>query len=105
MDYRKVYGGTPKAGESLCLTCIWARIIRGYAESEVITLCGRFWTLPVRVPFKVSQCTEYADRRLPDVEDMEEIAWSLRSKSAGRKAGFLPASCLNASQEDPEDDS
>ena len=104
MDYRKVYGGTPKNSESLCLTCMFAGIIRGYAESEMITLCRRFWE-PLRVPFKVSQCSEYADRRLPDVEDMEEIAWSLRSKSAGRKAGFLPASCLTASQEDPEDDS
>ena len=104
MDYRKVYGGTPRGGESLCLTCMYARIIRGYAESELITICDR-WYEPMRLPFKVSQCSDYADKRLPDVEDMEEIAWSLRSKSAGHKAGFLPASCLTAPQEDPEDDS
>ena len=103
MDYRKVYGGTPKGGESLCLTCLWGRIIRGFAESEMITICDRWDSM--RVPFKVSQCSDYADKRLPDVEEMEKIAWFLRSKSAGHKAGFLPAGCLTASQEDPEDHS
>jgi hypothetical protein len=104
MDYRKVYGGTPKGSESLCLTCTYAGIIRGFAESEMITICDRFFN-PIRVPFPVSECSEYADRRLPDVEEMKEIAWSLRSKSAGHKAGFIPAKCLTAPQEDPEDDS
>jgi len=35
------------------------------------------------------QCTDYEDRRLPDFENMKEIAWQIRSKSAGNIAGFV----------------
>ena len=97
MNLRKVYGGTPVGNESRCDTCVYARIIRGYAESERITICDRIFK-PLLVPFKVMECSDYADKRLPCVEDMEEIAWQLRSKSAGRSAGFQPA----AEQEEPE---
>ena len=44
---------------------------------------------PIRIPFKVMQCTDYEDRRLPDFENMKEIAWQIRSKSAGSVAGFV----------------
>jgi len=44
---------------------------------------------PIRVPFKVMQCTDYGDRRLPDFDNMKEIAWQIRSKSAGSVAGFV----------------
>jgi hypothetical protein len=91
MDYRKVYGGTPKGGQSLCLTCIYARIIRGFAESEMITLCDRWDSM--RVPFKVSECSDYADRRLPDVEEMEKIAW-FPAQQERRPQGGLPPSEL-----------
>ena len=46
---------------------------------------------PIRVPFKVMQCTDYEDRRLPDFDNMKEIAWQIRTKSAGSVAGFVTA--------------
>jgi hypothetical protein len=88
MSYRKVYGGTPVGNESRCDTCTHARIIQGYAESERIVFCDAMYD-PIRIPFKVMQCSDYEDRRLPDFEQMEEIAWQIRSKSAGHKAGFI----------------
>lgn len=87
MDLRKVYGGTPIGQASRCDSCVYARIIRGYAQSEKITLCDRLYE-PLRIPFPVSECTDYLDSRLPRFEDLEPIAWDLRSKSAGKTAGF-----------------
>ena len=96
-----MYGGKPASGESRCDTCVYARIIRGYAQSERITICDRLFQ-PIHIPFKVMECTDYADKRLPCVEDMEEIAWRLRTKKAGARAGFLVGLEINDSQESEE---
>jgi hypothetical protein len=90
MDYRRVYGGTPKEAGSRCDSCTYARVIRGYADSEQVVICGRFYPA-MKIGFKVYTCTEYLDRTLPDYEDMAKIAWEIRPRtSAGAKAGFLP---------------
>ncbi|HMC31130.1 MAG TPA: hypothetical protein VKL99_09865 [Candidatus Angelobacter sp.] len=91
MSLRKVYGGTPVGNESRCATCVNARIIVGYAESERLIFCDAMYP-PTRVPFNVRQCSMYEDRRLPDFDEMKEFAWEIRSKSAGARAGFAPAS-------------
>jgi len=88
MDLRKVYGGTPVGQASRCDSCVYARIIRGYAHSEKITICDRLFQ-PIRIPFPVCECTDYLDKRLPCIEDLEQMAWELRSKSAGKRAGFI----------------
>ena len=90
MSLRKVYGGTPVGDESRCDTCTHARIIEGYAESERITFCDAMYD-PIRIPFKVRQCSDYEDKRLPSIELMEKDAWYLRTKSAGHEAGFVSA--------------
>jgi hypothetical protein len=86
MDYRKVYSRTPAGSESLCETCSHAHVVKGSSESEQIVVCQ--WPYPaIVIPFRVSECSHYANGRLPDVEDLEEIAWDLtRQKSA--RAGF-----------------
>ena len=101
MDLRKVYGGTPVGQESRCDTCVYSRIIRGYAQSEKITLCDRIFE-PMPIPFAVAECTDYVDKRLPCIEDMEEIAWILRSKNAGKKAGFVPVTEITDPEEEDE---
>ncbi|MCI0352714.1 MAG: hypothetical protein L0Z53_25110 [Acidobacteriales bacterium] len=102
MNYRKVYGGTPVGNESRCDTCVHARIVKGYAESERITICDYSYP-PLQIPFKVFECSDYADKRLPGYEEMKEIAWILRSKSAGHQAGFLTPD-QNAKLEEQEQD-
>jgi hypothetical protein len=88
MDFRKVYGGTPTGNESRCDTCSFARVIQGYSENEKIVICDSLYE-PIRIPFKVRECSDYLDKRLPRIRDMEEIAWQIRSKSAGHTAGFV----------------
>src|SRR5215831_10295115 len=105
MDLRKVYGGTSVGQESRCDSCVYSRIIRGYSQSEKITICDRMFE-PVRIPFPVRECTDYLDKRLPCVEDLEDIAWVLRSKSAGKSAGFVSVNVTEspgdvAGQEEP----
>jgi hypothetical protein len=98
MDLRKVYGGTPIGQASRCDSCVYSRIIRGYAQSEKITLCDRLFE-PIRIPFPVSECTDYLDSRLPRIEDLEPIAWDLRSKRAGKTAGFRVMAASNMQDE------
>jgi hypothetical protein len=102
MSIRKVYGGTPVGSESRCDTCSNARIIQGYAESERIVICvGPFDQL--RVPFKVMSCSMYDDKRLPDYEQLRQIAWDVRATSEGARAGFVLASELEKpKQGEPE---
>jgi hypothetical protein len=90
MSLRKVYGGTPIGNESRCETCTNARIIQGYAESERIVYCDAMYPT-TRIPFNVRECSMYEDKRLPDYENMKEIAWQIRTKSAGSVAGFVTA--------------
>ena len=77
----------PQVTESLCNSCYWAHIQRGFAESEEIIRCA--FLRPARlVPFKVSMCTDYNDKRMPSKADMEEIAWIIRTKDVNRPVGF-----------------
>lgn len=87
--------------ESRCDTCSNARIIQGYAESEKIVICvGPFDQ--VRIPFKVMSCTMYDDKRLPDYDQLKEIAWDVRARGDGAKAGFVLASELEKQKHDEE---
>ncbi len=79
-------GRTPTS-ESLGNSCYWAHIQRGFAESEEVILCA-FLRQPHSVPFKVSYCTDYNDKRVPSKADMEEIAWIIRTKDVNRQVGF-----------------
>jgi len=95
MTVIKIRCGTAQGAESLCNSCYWAHIHRGFAESEEVVLCA--FLRPARlVPFKVSQCTDYNDKRIPSKADMESIAWIIRTKDINRRMGF-------ASKDEPEE--
>jgi hypothetical protein len=82
-----IRNGRPQVTESLCNSCYWSHIQRGFAESEEIILCA--FLRPARlVPFKVSQCTDYNDKRVPSRADMESMAWIIRTKDVNRQVGF-----------------
>jgi hypothetical protein len=87
MTVIRIRSGTPQGAESLCNSCYWAHIQRGFAESEEVVLCA-FLRLARPVPFKVSQCTDYNDKRIPSKRDMEDIAWIIRTKDVNRAVGF-----------------
>ena len=94
-----IRGAKPQASESLCNSCYWAHIQRGFAESEEVILCA--FLRPARlVPFKVSQCTDYEDKRVPSRKDMEDIAWIIRTKDVNRQVGFSNDAEQAVEQED-----
>lgn len=101
MTLRKVYGGTPVGNESRCTTCINARIIEGYAESERLAFCDAMYP-PTRIPFNVRQCSMYEDKRLPAYEEMQKYAWEIRTKSAGTKAGFVTVPDVDPEEQEAE---
>lgn len=86
----KVYDGTPEGGVSLCTTCHWALIRKGFRPSEEEVYC-RLPDPTQRVTFKVSQCSKYSDVRHATAREMAEIAWILLTKKAGRSFGFVQA--------------
>jgi hypothetical protein len=87
MTVIRIRSGTPQSSEWLCNSCYWAHIQRGFAESEEVVL-GAFLRPARLVPFKMSQCTDYNDNRMPSKQDMEEIAWIIRTKDINRPMGF-----------------
>lgn len=86
----KIKGGTPQGSETLCVTCRWAHIVKGFSLSQVQIRC-RWLHHDSPVPFPVSECSSYDDKRLPSKCDMEKIAWVLLTKKAGRTIGFVTA--------------
>ena len=87
----KINGGTPSGVQSLCTTCRWAHIVKGFSASQKLIRCGRFYYDPRVVRFPVSECNSYDDTRIPSVNDMEKIAWILLTKKTGRHIGFVTA--------------
>ena len=101
MDLRKVYGGTPVGNESRCDTCSYARIITGYAEKERIVFCDYAYP-SVSIPFKVYECSDYADKRLPHLDDLKKVALAVEVR--GRSAGFRDAVKTSLQMQDGDDD-
>jgi hypothetical protein len=86
----QIKDGTPQGTESLCVSCRWAHIMKGFSASQQTIHC-RWLHYDPKVRFPVSQCNSYDDKRLPSKCDMEKIAWVLLTKSAGRTIGFVTA--------------
>jgi hypothetical protein len=69
----------------LCRTCASSTLIEGVAGTQQIKRCG---VLDERVPFPVTACNEWQDRRAASLWDMQQIAWAIEIKGA-RRVGFL----------------
>lgn len=87
------------AEESLCRSCYWAHIQRGFRESEETVFCCFSKFRPV--PFKVADCTDFHNKTVPTREQMERIALIIPTKRARKPAGF-PG--IGFSTEQAEDD-
>ena len=93
-----IRNGRAQVSESLCNSCYWAHMQRGFAESEEAILRAFLRQAHV-VAFKVSQCTDYSDKRVPSRRDMEEIAWIIRTKDVNRLVGFTKQSAGEQGEE------
>lgn len=91
----KVRGGTPIHGErSLCETCRSAHIVKGQTLEEELTVCDAIPMRAVRITFRVTQCSNYNDNRLPSYAELFEQAWILQPARNRRPAGFVRSSEL-----------
>ncbi len=91
----KVYGGTRvQDQDSLCATCRHSSIVRGTTLDEEMVFCRAMLMQIIRVPFKVTSCSDYDDDREPTYGELMEKAWILTSGSRRRPAGFVRASEL-----------
>jgi hypothetical protein len=88
----------PSDGQSLCRTCYWAHVQKGFRESEESVFC---MFGPMRkVAFKVRDCTDYMNRTLPTRVEMEKIALIIPAEPARRKLGFSGIGFNTGSEED-----
>jgi hypothetical protein len=87
----------PEGCESLCRTCTRGHIIHGFRATEEEVFCRTFF-IEREIRFPVRECTFYEDKRLASKEDMEEIAWRLRSTNGKPTMGlgFVSAAQLPA---------
>jgi hypothetical protein len=101
----KIQWALPPEGETLCRTCRHAHMQRGLRESEETILCG--FGNPLRaVPFKVAECTDFADRCVPERWEMERIALLINVPRARKPAGFCSgAGCAAPEEEEDEEES
>lgn len=97
----KVQGGTPQHGESMCLNCRTAQIVRGLADSSERVYCKAFSVPPI-MPQPVLSCNYFDDKRIPSRWDMEQIAWVLVTNKAGKAVGFCSAEEFRRKQEVPK---
>jgi hypothetical protein len=100
----RIKAGTPEGYESLCRTCTRGHVISGFRATEEEVFCRTFY-IEREIRFPVRECTFYEDKRLASKEDMEEIAWRLRSTNGKptRNVGFVGGSDLGEREsEDPE---
>ena len=72
--------------ESLCRSCYWAHIQKGFRESEEAVFCcfSKFR----HVPFKVADCTDFSNKNVPTREQMEKLALIIPTRPARKRAGF-----------------
>ena len=89
-----VRGDTPDFSKpSLCDSCKNATIIKGVAFDEKVVKCPYFGHQGV--PFRVTECKAYLDINHPYVNEMEEIAWLLVTKTTTNQIGFIRAKDLS----------
>ncbi len=86
----QVKGGTPRQEGTLCRTCRHGHIIKGFSASQENVFCRVFY-IERGIPYAVAECSEYDDKRLANKKDMEDIAWFLTTRKAGRSVGFVSA--------------
>jgi len=87
----QMQGGTPRGDCHLCPSCNGATIRRGVNGSQDLQICNFISQVTggrrgiINGP--VARCTSYYPRNLPQLHELQEIAWELSFNN--RKIGFI----------------
>jgi hypothetical protein len=101
----KIQGAPPQDGESLCQTCRYAHIQKGFRESEETVFCG-FNDGGLRpIKFKVAACTDYTNRTVPNRWELEQMALLINVPPARKRTGFRIGPGFVQQEEEHEDKS
>jgi hypothetical protein len=73
-------------------------ITRGRRLGEEIVSCEALPGRSAQITFVVTECSEYADAKLPSYPELFEKAWILRPRDGKRAAGFVHSSELSAKE-------
>lgn len=83
-------GDTPIHSQtSLCLSCRCSQVTHGQSLDEDIVLCHNRGSEPWRVRIRVSECSDYEDKSLSPLWEMEKIAWRVSADKLSGRIGFL----------------
>jgi len=82
----KILGGTPNFKVRLCDTCSYSTVIRGDSESSEKIYCS---IISEYINEKIIKCSGYYEKNKPGLKALEDIAWVLTTKKAGREIGFV----------------
>jgi hypothetical protein len=97
----KIKGGLPPEGESLCKTCRWVHMQRGFRESEEAIFCNFANLRAVR--FKVAECSDFESRMIPQRWELEKVALLINVPEARKPTGFRAVAGFAAQAEDEEE--
>lgn len=98
----KIKGGLPPEGESLCKTCRWVHMQRGFRESEESIFCNFTSLRPIN--FKVAECTDFESRMLPQRWELEKMALLINVPQARRPTGFHSGAGFAMQDEDEDEE-
>ena len=95
-----VKNGTPTHGPSLCESCMYAHIERGFnARPRSMVYCEAIW-LPIIA--SNSACTNahgYSEmKRYQALKQMEDIAWVLHAREDGKRVTGVRSSEVDISE-------
>lgn len=96
-----VKDGTPLYGPSLCDSCAWGHIQKGYRISEETAVCTAYEPA-TRVPFRVRECTTYLDKNRENLHEMKKVAWLISPERGKNTTGFTRPADTPTSEDDIE---
>lgn len=104
-NHIKILKGTPNHSEaSLCASCSNAQRIQGERMTEQVTLCHTRGSDPARqITWHVVECSDYENKSLPSLWQMEKIAWRFSVDDKRKTAGFMSPAQWKAKGHDPDD--
>ena len=98
----KIKGGLPPEGESLCKTCRWVHMQRGFRESEEAIFCNFTNLRPVR--FKVADCSDFESRSVPQQWELEKMALLINVPQARKPTGFRSGAGFAGPEDEQDED-